>query len=272
MVVYTKLGLQLFLICAIFAVSTRKAEGQRDGLYPFVTVNDSQLNANNVTTKIFTTSIRISFSNPDVFSSATFTSAVQNYYGGRSGLGGFVSVANIQTTNVNISPVTVDYDVTYLYLQLKNSVVNDEGILNTIGRASVVKRGLESDTNFNNIYNVSENVQSFRFSGESLCDKVGCPQGNHMFCNEARQGASGDCRSPCKVGYCVNAGWCIQYHGNTLPICSCPSDTSTWYVGQHCQVYVHLWMPILFFVVVFLILVIIVLAFCFFYHNKPPEK
>ena len=51
----------------------------------------------------------------------------------------------------------VSYDVVYNYTALRNSVDDDEPISRNINDVTAIKQGLESDPDFDEIYNVSLN-------------------------------------------------------------------------------------------------------------------
>ncbi|XP_076805580.1 uncharacterized protein LOC143449315 isoform X2 [Clavelina lepadiformis] len=246
--------------------------------YPFVTVEDSTANIDNNTNKIFSTTLRVSLRNATayLYSEEIILNAVNSFYGQRVGFNGFQETSNFMAIRDPTNEYyTISYDSTYNFLQLQASIANASGqaIFGSIGSLPSVRTGLEADPNFRATFTVSAISSTYTFSGNSLCDDAGCPQGQYTHCIETTTTLVTQCRSLCKVGYCQNSGWCIHYDGNTAPQCSCPSTFDTWYVGTHCELYLHLWMPCVFGAAVVLILISIpIIACCLPLKSKQKKK
>uniref|UniRef100_H2YHE2 SEA domain-containing protein n=1 Tax=Ciona savignyi TaxID=51511 RepID=H2YHE2_CIOSA len=173
-------------------------ESQRNGQFPFIFQNIS-LAADPSTTKFYTTTLEIGNKTDLSYNQTIFTNAVNSFYGGNTtGLYGFASVSNIESTDSPSGQTVVSYSVVYNYTTLYDGTGGkDSAIDKSIGNVTVVKNGIESDTMFNSLFFVNEN--SFVFNGEKLCGKLAC-SGNFVTCSEVLTGVTVECVSNCYSG------------------------------------------------------------------------
>merc|ERR1739838_467511 len=113
--------------------------------------------------------------------------------------------------------------------------------------------------------------EKFSFSGASLCGTEGACEGN-LRCTEVLEGVTITCVSTCKLGYCVNNGTCEQSDPNVTPICTCPSASSSWYLGARCETFVALWMIITGAVCCLIIIISAIIISCWIYNMKRSKK
>jgi len=262
----------IFISYTALLCLTLFVKGQRNGDFPFVEIEDSTVNFDSTTTKSFTTKVLIlHLSNDSLIGlNEEIMRSITEFYQDSNKLQGFLTVLNLEIEPTTDDKTLLTYMVTYNYANLLSSADGNINFLNEVGTASAVKSGLEKQ----NFFSQSERTVSrdnFTFTGDSLCARVGC-DGNFVTCTESTNGVTTYCSSSCKQNFCINGGWCHHTDGNLPPTCSCQNTFDTWYIGERCELFVQLWMFIIFIVVIILAIIIIIVTSCVFSYKLDKKK
>merc|ERR1719427_57375 len=198
-------------------------------------------------------------------------SSITEFYQNSDELKGFQTVSNLKIEPITNEKTLLTYTITYNFANLLSSAVGNVRLLNEVGKASSVKSGLENQNFFSSSNRIVLN-DNFTFTGDSLCARVGCLGGEFVTCTESTNGETTFCSSSCKQNFCVNGGWCHHTNGNLPPTCTCKNTFDTWYIGERCELFVQLWMFLVFIVVIFLAIVTVVVTTCIYLYNIDKRK
>lgn len=259
---------RLILILAVFYF--RGANGQRNRTFPFVSVGDVTVAFDDATTKTFTSTLEVERATGEPLQLSRLQRALETFYNATTNPPGLIRI-NIQELNDTTAELTlVTFELVYNFATLSAGVGDAAGAISvSIGSINPVQRGLSRDAYFQS--NKSISSRGFTFVGESLCETIGCTNGEYLICSEVRNEVDTLCTSLCKRSYCTNDGLCHHDDDNEPPTCSCVSTTSSWYVGRRCELLVQMWMFVLFFVLVAVALVIIVAVACVCTRNLDQK-
>jgi len=262
----------IFISYTAFLCLTLFVKGQRNGDFPFVEIEDSTVNFNNTTTKSFTTKVLILHLSNDTLIGLNeeIIRSITEFYQDLNTLQGFITVSNLEIEPITDDETLLIYMVTYNYAKLLSSAGGNVKFLNEVGTVSAVKNGFEKQFFFSRS-DRTVSRDNFTFTGDSLCARVGC-DGNYVTCTESTNGVTTSCSSSCKQNFCINGGWCHHADGNLPPTCTCQNNFDTWYIGERCELFVQLWMFVIFIVVIILAIIIIIVTTCVFSYKLDKKK
>jgi len=264
----------LLLVIAVASLYQHKVNGT--STFPFVNVQDTTANFDATTLKTYTTTLYLDLlSNETNIDESSLQATITSFYQTQTNLSGFEQtngfIFSRQRSNWVLS---VAYNAVYNYQTLLNTpIVYETDIVDNIGTAQIIQDGLIAvDANFTSIY---AGISEISFTGSSICDLVGCPvESPYIRCGEQLEGVTTYCRSLCKLNFCFR-GNCFHDAADVKPMCSCPVTRDVWFVGEHCELRLALWIPWVFGAAVILVLIVILVLAIYLTRNikikKTPE-
>lgn len=211
--------------------------------------------------KIFTTTLSLQSAAAN-YNSSLFFSPIKTLYS--STLSGFKNI-ELLDEKVSGNIIEIKYKAFYQYSDLKKSKTNQQ-ISNTIGNLSFIRSTLNKDPEFKDHFQVESTV--FDLKENDLCNEVECTANGSPYVSCVENGLDICCQSICcelNNQFCKNGGYCWHTDFNLKPKCSCPVKYNSWYVGERCQIYLHIWMLIVFCTAFVFILLGILVRFGYVY-------